>query len=169
MTERIKKIDKIIQGIDSYEDYLKHKEEILEEVQSIERERQVLEFKFERLLKDKNVLNSLLKKTTEDLKNAVEALKTRAEELSILLSTIPALVYFKDTDLKYILVNKSFERFVNLPFFGIQGKKVEELIPEYKANNYQANCQHMGHFITAQLSYNTFKYISDYYRRDHRR
>ena len=137
MAERIKEINKIIQGITSYEDYLKHKEELLEEVQSIERERQILNFKFERLLKDKNVLNSLLKKTTEDLKNAVEALKTRAEELSILLSTIPALVYFKDTDLRYILVNKSFERFVNLPFFGIQGKKVEELIPEYKSNNYQ--------------------------------
>ncbi|RLD34878.1 MAG: hypothetical protein DRI83_07465, partial [Bacteroidetes bacterium] len=137
MTERLKKINKIIQGITSFEDYLRHKDEILDEVQSIDREREVLNFKFERLLKDKNVLNSLLKKTTEDLKNAVEALRTRAEELSILLSTIPALVYFKDTDLKYILVNKSFERFVNLPLYGIQGKKVEELIPEYKVNNYQ--------------------------------
>jgi len=137
MTDRVNKIDKIIQGIESHEDFLNHKEEILQEVQGIERERQVLNFKYERLLKDKNVLNSLLKKTTEDLKNAVEALKTRAEELSILLSTIPALVYFKDIDLKYILVNKSFERFVNLPFYGIQGKKVEELIPEYRINNYE--------------------------------
>ncbi len=136
MEERIDKINKIIQGIGSFEDYLNHKEEILKEVQNIEHDRQVLNFKFERLLKDKNVLNSLLKKTTEDLKNAVEALRFRAEELSILLSTIPALVYFKDTNLKYILVNKSFERFVNLPFFGIQGKMVEELIPEYKTNNY---------------------------------
>jgi PAS domain S-box-containing protein len=137
MTERFKKINKVIQGITSFEDYLKHKDDILDEVQGIDREREVLNFKFERLLKDKNVLNSLLKKTTKDLKNAVEALKTRAEELSILLSTIPALVYFKDTELNYILVNKSFERFVNLPFYGIQGKKVEELIPEYKVNNYQ--------------------------------
>ena len=136
MEERIDKINKIIQGIGSFEDYLNHKEEILKEVQNIEHDRQVLNFKFERLLKDKNVLNSLLKKTTEDLKNAVEALRFRAEELSILLSTIPALVYFKDTNLKYILVNKSFERFVNLPFYGIQGKMVEELIPEYKTNNY---------------------------------
>ena len=136
MEERIDKINKIIQGIGSFEDYLNHKEEILKEVQNIEHDRQVLNFKFERLLKDKNVLNSLLKKTTEDLKKAVEALRFRAEELSILLSTIPALVYFKDTNLKYILVNKSFERFVNLPFYGIQGKMVEELIPEYKTNNY---------------------------------
>jgi PAS domain S-box-containing protein len=137
MAERLKKINKIIQGIGSLKDFQENKEEILSEFQSIENERQLLSFKFERLLKDKNVLNSLLKKTTEDLKNAVEALKTRAEELSILLSTIPALVYFKDTDHRYILVNKSFERFVNLPFYGIQGKKVEELIPEYKTNNYQ--------------------------------
>jgi PAS domain S-box-containing protein len=137
MTERIRKINEIIEGISSFEDFLAHKQEIMGEVHESERDRQMLSFKYDRLLKDKNVLNSLLKKTTEDLKRAVEALRTRAEELSILLSTIPALVYFKDTNLKYILVNKSFERFVNLPFYGIQGKKVEELIPEYKTNNYE--------------------------------
>lgn len=137
MGERIKKINKIIEGITSIEDFNHYKDEIMEEVQGLDRDRQVMNFKFERLLKDKNVLNSLLKKTTEDLKNAVEALKIRAEELSILLSTIPALVYFKDTRLNYILVNKAFERFINLPFYGIQGKKVEDLLPEYKTNNYQ--------------------------------
>lgn len=137
MGERIKKINKIIEGITSIEDFNQYKDEIMEEVQGLDRDRQVMNFKFERLLKDKNVLNSLLKKTTEDLKNAVEALKIRAEELSILLSTIPALVYFKDKTLKYILVNKAFERFINLPFYGIQGKKVEDLLPEYKTNNYQ--------------------------------
>ena len=136
MGERTNKINKIIEGIRSFEDFLSHKEEILQGVQNLEHDRQVLNFKFERLLKDKNVLNSLLKKTTEDLNNAVEALKTRAEELGILLSTIPALVYFKDTNLKYILVNKSFERFVNLPFYIIKGKMVEDLIPDYKTNNY---------------------------------
>jgi PAS domain S-box-containing protein len=136
MGKRTNKINKIIEGIRSFEDFLSHKEEILQGVQNLEHDRQVLKFKFERLLKDKNVLNSLLKKTTEDLNNAVEALKTRAEELGILLSTIPALVYFKDTDLKYILVNKSFERFVNLPFYVIKGKMVEDLIPDYKMNNY---------------------------------
>lgn len=136
MGERIKKINKILEGISSFDDFVKQKEELLEEVHSLERDRQVMSFKFERLLKDKNVLNSLLKKTTEDLKNAVEALKIRAEELSILLSTIPALVYFKDINLNYILVNKAFERFINLPFYGIQGKKVDDLIPEYKTNNY---------------------------------
>ncbi|NQT77118.1 MAG: response regulator [Bacteroidetes bacterium] len=136
MGKRTNKINKIIEGIRSFEDFLSHKEEILQGVQNLQHDRQVLNFKFERLLKDKNVLNSLLKKTTEDLNNAVEALKTRAEELGILLSTIPALVYFKDTNLKYILVNKSFERFVNLPFYVIKGKMVEDLFPKYKTNNY---------------------------------
>jgi len=136
MGEGSKKINKIIEGITSFEDFVRHKDDIMQEVRSLERDRQVMNFKFERLLKDKNVLNSLLKKTTEDLKNAVEALKTRAEELSILLSTIPALVYFKDINLNYILVNKAFERFVNLPFYGIQGKKVEDLLPDYKTKDY---------------------------------
>lgn len=136
MRERTNKINKIIEDIRSFEDFLSYKEEILQGVQDLEYDRQVLNFKFERLLKDKNVLNSLLKKTTEDLNNAVEALKTRAEELGILLSTIPALVYFKDTNLKYILVNKSFERFVNLPFYVIKGKMVEDLLPDYTTNNY---------------------------------
>ena len=136
MSERLNKINKIIEGITSGKDFIENKDELLKEVSSLERDRQVMNFKFERLLKDKNVLNSLLKKTTEDLKNAVEALKTRAEELSILLSTIPALVYFKDTKLNYILVNKAFERFVNLPFYGIQGKRVEDLLPDYRSKDY---------------------------------
>ncbi len=136
MGERTNKINKIIEGIETFEEFLKYKDDILDEVESLKRDHQVMNFKFERLLKDKNVLNSLLKKTTEDLKDAVEALKTRAEELGILLSTIPALVYFKDTDLRYILVNKAFERFVNLPFYGIQGKRVEEVIPDYKTIDY---------------------------------
>jgi PAS domain S-box-containing protein len=136
MGERIKKINKTIQGIRSFEEFLKHRDAILQDVHAIDHERQVLSFKFERLLKDKNVLNSLLKRTTEDLKHANEALKIRAEELGILLSTIPALVYFKDTELRYILVNKAFERFVNLPFFGIKGKKVQDLIHNYDAQQY---------------------------------
>jgi len=136
MGERIKKINKTIQGIQSYEDFLKHKDAILQYAHAIDHERQVLNFKFERLLKDKNVLNSLLKRTTEDLKHANEALKIRAEELGILLSTIPALVYFKNTELRYLLVNKAFERFVNLPFFGIKGKKVQDLIHDYDAKKY---------------------------------
>ncbi len=136
MGERIKKITTIIEGIDSFESFMQQKDEVLAEIKKMERDRQVMEFKFERLLKDKNVLNSLLKKTTEDLKSAVEALKNRAEELGILLSTIPALVYFKDISLNYIMVNKAFERFVNLPFYGVQGKKVEDVIPHYKTINY---------------------------------
>jgi PAS domain S-box-containing protein len=136
MENAYKEINKTIEGIRSVEDFFSKKEELLQSIQELERNAQVLHFKFERLLKDKNVLNSLLKKTTEDLKNAVVALKTRAEELSILLSTIPALVYFKDINLRYILVNKAFERFVNLPFYGIQDKRVEELIPDYKTKDY---------------------------------
>jgi PAS domain S-box-containing protein len=136
MRNAYKEINKTIEGIRSYEDFLSKKEELLQSIRELESNAQVLHFKFERLLKDKNVLNSLLKKTTEDLKNAVVALKTRAEELSILLSTIPALVYFKDVNLRYILVNKAFERFVNLPLYGIQDKRIEELISDYKTKDY---------------------------------
>ena len=65
-----------------------------------------------------------------------ENLKIRAEELSTLLSTIPAYVYFKDINLNYIIVNKSFENLVGIPVEQIKGKKTHEILPDYHPGSY---------------------------------
>lgn len=112
-------------------DFSEMKSAILAELEKINTDYDRLKFKYERLNKEKNILNSLLNRTTIDLKKASENLKIRAEELSTLLATIPAFIYFKDLQLRYVLVNNSFTELVGLPYDQIIGEKVRDVFPGY--------------------------------------
>ena len=125
-----------ISNILSWEEFSERKEHFLDEITKIGHENQNLQFKFERSIKEKNILSSVLTKTSADLKMVSENLKIRAEELSTLLSTIPAYVYFKDINLNYIIVNKSFENLVGIPVEQIKGKKTHEILPDYHPGSY---------------------------------
>ena len=113
-----------------------HKEDFLEKLRKIRAENDKLIFKFERSIKEKNILSSLLTKTSSDLKEVSKNLKIRAEELSTLLKTIPTYVYFKDTRLTYIIVNKAFEDLVGLSSELIIGKQVQDILPGYHSRKY---------------------------------
>ncbi|NCA75259.1 MAG: response regulator [Alphaproteobacteria bacterium] len=119
-------------------DFSEMKAAILEELEKINTDYDRLKFKYERLNKEKNILNSLLTRTTIDLKKASENLKIRAEELSTLLATIPAFIYFKDLQLRYVLVNNSFTELVRLPYDQIIGKKVRDVFPGYDSDIYES-------------------------------
>ena len=109
---------------------------ILDELKKINSDYDKMTFKYERSGKEKNILFSMLTRTSQDLKNVSDNLKIRAEELSTLLTTIPAYVYFKDTDLKYIMVNQPFAEMIGFSATNIIGNKVNDIIPEYSAGNY---------------------------------
>ena len=49
--------------------------------------------------------------------------------LQALIQAIPDLVYLKDTDRRYILVNNAFERFTSLKSEEIAGKRDEDVLP----------------------------------------
>jgi len=95
-----------------------------------------LNFKYERSNKEKNILSSLLTRTSADLKKVSDNLKIRAEELSTILITIPAYVYFKDVNLNYILVNQSYAELTGLPVDKITGRSLLEIFPHYKSTGY---------------------------------
>lgn len=119
-------------------DFSEMKSAILAELEKIDTDYDRLKFKYERLNKEKNILNSLLSRTTIDLKKASENLKIRAEELATLLATIPAFIYFKDLQLRYLLVNNSFTELVGLPHDQIIGKKVKDVFPGYDNDIYES-------------------------------
>lgn len=119
-------------------DFSEMKSAILAELEKINTDYDRLKFKYERLNKEKNILNSLLNRTTIDLKKASENLKIRAEELSTLLATIPAFIYFKDLQLRYVLINNSFTELVGLPYDQIIGKKVRDVFPGYDSDIYES-------------------------------
>ena len=109
---------------------------ILDELKKINTDFDKMTFKHERSIKEKNILASLLTHTSIDLKRVSDSLKIRAEELSTVLTTIPAYVYFKDTNLNYMLVNQPFAEMIGLSPVQIIGKQLQEIIPGYNNNDY---------------------------------
>ncbi|MEI7491692.1 MAG: ATP-binding protein [Bacteroidota bacterium] len=120
----------------SPEEFTQYWDKVQEELSLVGSEYSKLKFKYERSNKEKNILSSLLTRTSADLKKVSENLKVRAEELSTILSTIPAYVYFKDVKLNYILVNQSFAELVGVPAEKIQGKSLKDILYNYKSNGY---------------------------------
>jgi PAS domain S-box-containing protein len=112
---------------------------IIDELKKINSEFDKTTFKYERSGKDKNILSSLLTRTSIDLKKVSENLKTRAEELSTMLTTIPAYVYFKDSDLRYVMVNQPFAELIGATAESIKGKQLQDIIPGYNNADYIVN------------------------------
>jgi len=119
MQEIIQHLLNKLNQLDKVEDTGKLILEIQKDFSMLSMEADVLNFKLQRALKDKYVINSLLTRTSEDLKRALQEKEHQAERLNILLNTIPALVYFKDSNLHYQIVNKAF-----LDFFGLDRKEI---------------------------------------------
>jgi PAS domain S-box-containing protein len=66
---------------------------------------------------------------------SLEAVRDRSNMLQTLLSSIPDIVYFKDTDLRNILVNKAFADFAGCSEQECEGKTDAELLPEELAKH----------------------------------
>ncbi len=137
MQKLIDNIISIIHDTNNNENFENTKAKLLNELEHLKKQSNLLDFKFNKALKDKNVVFSLLSRTSEDLKKALKEIKIRADQLNILLNTIPALVFFKDLDLNYLLVNKTFLDFVNTTEDMVIGNKVKDIVTDYDlSNNY---------------------------------
>ncbi len=131
MQKIIQQLSNQIARINEVEDITRLKLEMQEELSRLAMEVDIIDFKLQRALKDKNVVNSLLTKTSEDLKRALQKQENQAEMLNILLDTIPALVYFKDSDLRYQVVNKAFIEFSGFARTAVIGKTLKEVFHHY--------------------------------------
>ncbi len=132
-----KEIDKIVQylnEINDFNDFQKQKGNILKLLELLEENETIACFKFDRALKDKNVLFSLLSKTSDDLKRTNKELLKQTEELDTLLNTIPALVFFKNTKLEYVIVNEFYCHFTELEMDDIIGKTVDQVVSGYNSS-----------------------------------
>ncbi len=126
MSQKIDFLADMIRNFTSGNDFERERELILEELKKINAEQEKLTFKYQRSTKEKNILSSLLTRTTYDLQQVSARLSVRAEELSTLLTTIPAYVFFKDIHLNYLIVNKAFTELVGVPVQEIIGKNATE-------------------------------------------
>ncbi len=136
MLDLLDKLYATILKAGSHDEFLSIKDALLTEIAEIRRKSEVNTFQYSRLIKDKNVLHSLLARTSEDLKLALHELSQRAEELNTLLLAIPALVYFKDVNLNYVIVNKAFEEFSGKRTEEIVGRSAAQVFSEYQTTTY---------------------------------
>jgi len=136
MSHKILSLIDEISRIQKTEDFSGQRGHILEDLKKIKSEYDKMEFKYERANKEKNILNSLLTKTSSDLKKVSDSLKIRAEELSTLLTTIPAFVYFKDIHLKYMIVNQQFAELAGISPEQITGKSIHDVFAGYDNVDY---------------------------------
>ena len=63
-----------------------------------------------------------------EIKNIERIIEEKNEQQRILINNLPAMIYFKDSNLKYQLVNESFAERLKLPIYKIIGKTDTELL-----------------------------------------
>jgi len=137
MSKTLENIFNSLNTISDWESFQSYRKEIGEQFLELKKELESTQFKYQRSSKEKNIIYSLLNKTSQDLNQAAESLKIQAEELSTLLSAIPAFVYFKNTDHTYRLVNKAFEDFLGIRLENIKDKTIRNLLPDYDSSSYE--------------------------------
>jgi len=72
----------------------------------------------------------------EEKQQAEEALRQKTEQQEILLSSIPAFIYFKDSALKFIAANRAFAEMVHTPIDQLPGKDAHDLFPKKEAEKF---------------------------------
>jgi PAS domain S-box-containing protein len=87
-----------------------------------------------------------LRKANEDLvaeiaqrKQIEDVLRERERLIHAILDNSPALIFLKDMEERYLLVNKEFERAFEVSQEEIRGKKDEQVFPVEQAATFQAN------------------------------
>ncbi|MBF0528567.1 MAG: PAS domain S-box protein [Deltaproteobacteria bacterium] len=86
-----------------------------------------------------------------ELKQTMDALNDSGVFLYTLLNAIPIPVFYKDTDGRYIGVNKSFEEFCGLSNKEVVGKTVFDIFPKELALVYYAKDNELFHLAGTQV------------------
>jgi PAS domain S-box-containing protein len=85
------------------------------------------------------VLGALLGNFSTRLRSTYEIVLSREQQLQAILDNSTAIIYLKDRDGRYILVNRKFEEEFKLERGKAIGKTDRDLFPGYMADAYRAN------------------------------
>jgi len=83
----------------------------------------------QKLMTELKETNTILQRETEAKKQAVDKLTKKNKQLQTLLQTVPDIVYFKDSEKRYLVVSRTFEQFVGLHQDDIVGKTDDDVLP----------------------------------------
>jgi PAS domain S-box-containing protein len=85
------------------------------------------------------VLGAVLGSFSTRLRAAYEILRRREQQLQAILDNSTAVIYLKDREGKFMLINKQFEQLFHIDRNEIIGKTDRDLFPRYMADAFQAN------------------------------
>ncbi len=85
------------------------------------------------------LLGGLLGHFSTKLRSALETVNRREQQLQAILDNSTAMVALKDTDGRYLLVNRKFEDLFKLKQADIAGKTDHDVFPRYMADAFRAN------------------------------
>ena len=86
-------------------------------------------------------LEGKIKKRTEELEETFKALRQSEARLNAILNNLPAVVYLKDMENRYILTNKRFDLVFNTSQKTIAGKIDEDVIPKDQVSMFRVHEQ----------------------------
>ncbi len=75
-------------------------------------------------------MESKVTERTLQLEKAHRVLERKGKELEMMLDLSPAIIFYKDNDLRYQRINKKFTQVIGIPLNEIIGKKYSDLFPE---------------------------------------
>jgi len=78
---------------------------------------------------------------SERRNQAEENMKNIKDELQMIMDSVPAMIFYKDTEGRILRVNKALADTFQLPIKDIVGKTTEELFPEEQAENMRKDDQ----------------------------
>jgi PAS domain S-box-containing protein len=89
------------------------------------------------------LLGGLLGRFAEQLNAAIETARDQQYELQEILDNATAIIYLKDTDGRYMRVNRQFEQLFNVSKEEVTGKTDYDVFPRYMADAFRANDRHV--------------------------
>jgi PAS domain S-box-containing protein len=85
------------------------------------------------------LLGGLLGHFATKLRSAYETVRRREQQLQAILDNSTAVVALKDSEGRYLLVNRMFEQLFKLKQDAVKGKTDHDLFPRYMADAFRAN------------------------------
>ena len=95
---------------------------------------------YDKILKDANGNLAGLLATGQDItdrKRATEALQKQRRELQIILDSVPAGIWYKDTENRLVRINKAAAESINMKPEDIEGRQAREIFPENAEHYYE--------------------------------
>ncbi|GAL84545.1 multi-sensor hybrid histidine kinase [Sporocytophaga myxococcoides] len=110
-------------------------------------------------------LEEIVETRTRELRKNQERLKHRERQLRIITNSVPALISYLDTDLKYVFANNHYYKVFNIEGI-INGKHITEVLGEENYNNISAMLKRAfaGEEVTFENNFNNKNNEKVYYK-----